>query len=272
MSDDGREILVVSDNIGKIYIAKSNIKNIRELKGDVKITEDGEYITEGPFTTRYSFTTNALPIKKNVNYAMLNLFGPEIHFALSNKFSLGVMSTWIGSPLALVGKYTFENKQEEVHFAVGGMMGTSGYFNQAQNYGGLGWGMVTIGNRLDNITISAGYGFLGNAQSSLNPFIGGPIASIAGIAKIGKKTSFIFDSMFSYNKKTIGSYGYSADGTYISTTKIIQENYTVMIMPGVRFQTTEKKAFQFSLAGVLSLRGSSSVSFPVPMCSWLYKL
>jgi hypothetical protein len=261
LSDDGREILIISDNVGKLFISKANIKTIAELKGDLKITEEGTTITEGPFTTRYSFTTNALPIKKNVNYAMINLFGPEIHFAVTNKFSLGVMSTWIASPIAVVGKYTFESNVEEVHFAIGAMAGTSGYLQQAQINGGLGWGILTIGNRLDNVTFSAGYGFVSNSNSYLNTFVSGPIVSIAGIAKIGKKTSLFFDSMFSYNKRTA-----------TNDDELVTKNYTLVLMPGVRFQSTDKKAFQISLAGVIRYRGDNFSSFPVPMCSWLYKL
>ena len=37
---------------------------------------------------------------------MINLYGPEVHFAVHKDFSVGVMSTWIGSPLALALKYT----------------------------------------------------------------------------------------------------------------------------------------------------------------------
>jgi hypothetical protein len=277
LSDDGREILIISDNVGKLFISKANIKTIAELKGDLKITEEGTTITEGPFTTRYSFTTNALPIKKNVNYAMINLFGPEVHFAVTNNLSLGVMSTWIASPLAVVGKYTFESKKENVHFAVGAMAGTSGYLKQAQINGGLGWGILTIGNRLDNVTISAGYGFVSNSSSNLNPFLSGPIASIAGITKIGEKTSLFFDSMFSYNTRTNETWQYYGKvdiyGNPIDELKKeLTENYTLVLMPGVRFQSTDKKAFQVSLAGVITQRGNNTISFPVPMCSWFYKL
>lgn len=276
ISDDGREILIISEKIGKIYISKSNIKEINELDGVVKMMEGGDYILEGPFTTRYSFTANALPIKKNVNYAMINLFGPEIHFAVSNKLSLGIMSTWLGSPLALVGKYTFNSsKNEKLNFALGGMFGSSGYFNQAQGYGGLGWGIITYGNRIDNISLSAGYGFLGNNDSGLNPFTGGPLVSIAGITKIGKKTSLIFDSMLSFTQRNTTKMIQETDinGYTIYTYKEVKENVVAFfLMPGFRFQSTESKAFQVSLAGVILQRGTNTITFPMPMCSWFFKL
>ena len=63
ISDDGREVLVVVDKLGKIYIPKSDIKSIIEVE-DPKAIVRGEYRVAGPFTTRYAFTTNALPVKK----------------------------------------------------------------------------------------------------------------------------------------------------------------------------------------------------------------
>lgn len=78
----------------------------------------GQYIQAGPFSTRYSFTTNALPIVKGENYALVNLYGPEVHFALSDQFSLGVMSTWIASPLILAAKYSLKTNNELLNFSV----------------------------------------------------------------------------------------------------------------------------------------------------------
>jgi hypothetical protein len=38
-------------------------------------------------------------------------------------------------------------------------------------------------------------------------------------------------------------------------------------MPGIRFQKTDEKAFQISLAGVITPENS----FPLPMASWFFK-
>jgi hypothetical protein len=42
----------------------------------------------------------------------------------------------------------------------------------------------------------------------------------------------------------------------------------LVIMPGMRFQRSESKAFQISLAGVIV---PNEVSFPLPMASWFYR-
>jgi hypothetical protein len=63
VSDDGREILLITKTIGKIYINKSEISSISKVDENVKSNKNGEFRASGPFTTRYYFTNNALPIK-----------------------------------------------------------------------------------------------------------------------------------------------------------------------------------------------------------------
>ena len=52
LNDDGREILLETKTLGKIYIIKSEIKSITlvSLREEVIF---GEYRSQGPFTTRY---------------------------------------------------------------------------------------------------------------------------------------------------------------------------------------------------------------------------
>jgi hypothetical protein len=181
LSDDGREILIVTEKLGKIFIPKSEINSIVVIKDKNSIVR-GEFHSEGPFTTRHSFTTNALPIKKGENYAMVNLYGPEVHFAVTDHFNIGIMSTWIASPVAIAAKYTFPSNNPKVNFSIGTLMGTSGYLNNFSSLGGLHFGNLTYGDRKNNITFSAGYGYLLSAWD--DPYEG-PIISIAGIAKVG---------------------------------------------------------------------------------------
>ena len=159
LNDDGREILLETKSLGKIFINKSEIKSITLISSRKEVVF-GEYSALGPFTTRYQFTTNGFPIKRGENYALVNLYGPEVHFSLSDRFSLGVMTTWIASPFVLAAKYALLNKSDKWHFSLGTMMGTSGYLANFKGFGGLHWGVVTYGNRLNNISFSAGYGYL----------------------------------------------------------------------------------------------------------------
>jgi hypothetical protein len=306
LSDDGRELLLLTKNIGKVYISKSSIKSIRSLSP----TEDyknGEFNSVGVFTTRYQFTTNCFPIKKGENYAMINLYGPEVHFAVTDDFSVGVMSTWIGSPLALAFKYTRKTANPKWNVGLGSLIGTSGYINQGRGFGGLYWGMVTYGDRRSNVTLSLGYGHFnsGNNQQvtiyepGTYPYDNwvypeipikesyvsksiwtAPIIGIAGQTKVGKRTSLIYDCMILLAQEKMSKPdGFQSKETIFGTNgsnQIKVNNFipysnikqnAIIIMPGMRFQKTDEKAFQISLAGVISSDGS----FPLPMASWFYR-
>jgi hypothetical protein len=321
LSDDGREVLIETAALGKIYIPKSDIKSIVPIEDQSKIVH-GEYSPTGPFTTRYAFTTNALPIKKGENYALINLYGPEVHFAVTDHLNVGVMTTWIASPMVLALKYSMKTKNENINLSLGTLMGSSGYLFNFRGFGGLHFANVTFGGREKNITLAGGYlyGKTGDNSYSTNattgifysdqeyfstgynfdktaPLTHGPIFSVAGITKVGARASFIFDSMIgvfttpdqnvevtttTITAPTSGYYDPNPPYQYISGTPgWYQHNVTVsdsknqtvalFIMPGMRFQKTDKSAFQFNLAGVSLFRNGDNFNFPIPMCSWFIK-
>lgn len=303
LSDDGREVLLVTEALGKIYIPKSDIKSIKIIENKNDIVA-GKYLEAGPFSTRYTFTTNALPIKKGENYAMVNLYGPEVHFALSDQFSLGFMSTWIASPLILAAKYSIKTQNEKLNFSIGTLIGSTGYLNNFRGYAGLHFANVTYGTRLKNITFSAGYAYLQtgsydyqfpvgsyttNSASNNNPrevrvlapLKKGPMFSIAGIIKVGSKASFVFDSMLGLfntevneNTSTIiqeADYTQNPAIPQITHLEVTRKRVNVsllFIMPGMRFQATSKLAFQVNLAGVNVQTRYDNFSFPLPSLSW----
>ncbi len=272
LSDDGREVLILTDKLGKIYIPKSDISTIEKIT-DKKSVVRGEYYEAGPFTTRYSFTTNGFPLKKGANYAILSLSGPEVHFAVSDNLSVGIMSTWIASPYIVVLKHSFKSTNENVHYAVGTMLGTSGYLWNFDYYGGLPFASVTFGDVKKNLTLSAGYGFMSSFSDSKFG-VGAPIFSIAGITKVGAKASFIFDSMFGFIGTKSLSTEYSLIYPYQTITSYQTTNsFAFCLMPGMRFQTNENSAFQVSLAGVsiYDYQAKTAVTFPLPMCTWFFK-
>lgn len=310
LSDDGREVLIETQMLGKVFIPKSDIKSIRKLDYSEDVQKDGEVNSPGVFTTRYQFTTNCFPIKKGENYAMVNLYGPEVHFAVHKDFSVGVMSTWIGSPIALALKYTRGTANPKINYGVGALLGTSGYLNSGRGRGGLYWGMVTYGDRRSNATLSLGFGHFNDGNDYTYPVqiltpgtyvsvngeypdipiqgttefksgvkLTAPIIGLAGQTKVGKKASFIYDCMYvmATNNTNNGSqnieYQYDQNGwilqqVVVGNWQVVNPQQNVLIiMPGMRFQRTENKAFQISLAGVIT----DGNSFPLPMASWFYK-
>lgn len=302
LEDDGREVLIVTEKLGKVYIPKADIKEIRPLK-QKKDLFNNSFKSNNPFTTRYSFTTNALPVNKDENYYMLNLYGPEMHFAVTNRLNLGVMSTWLGSPIGFAAKYTFPTKDPKLNFSIGSILANSGYILNFSRFGGLHFANVTFGDRDNNLTLAGGilhwhggsYVLMepGNYPSNTNfneiplrtvrnPALLGPMFSVAGIARIGAKTSFVFDSMLGYFRRSFDRTDFTNEfsGTNGLWTRRItayveeRETLAFFMMPGIRVNRTESSAFQFSLAGVSIRQAMNGVvdtySFPIPFCTWFY--
>ncbi len=302
ISDDGREVLIATKELGNIYIPKADITSIKVVDIEKEMVNN-EYRGKGVFTTRYQFSTNAFPIEKDENYAMINLYGPEVHFALNKRISIGLMASWIASPLVLAVKYTIPTSNEKINFGFGTLLGTTGYLNQAKGFGGLHWGMVTLGDRAKNVTLSLGYSYFkpglsrydtfykpgtysdqsyySNVIEEVNsPLVLAPVFGVASIAPVGKKASFILDAMFILGKTSgeqeqdITPYNDTqGQPIYYVVSELRSVTYpqiNFVFMPGMRFQKSETKAFQISLAGIIGYI-DDLYSFPVPMCSWFYK-
>ena len=296
LSDDGREILLETESLGKIYIRKSDIKSITEVP-DTDIDPSGKYEPEGAFTSRYYFTNNALPIKKGEHYSMIHLYGPEIHFSAGKGFSAGIMTTWGASPFLVALKQCIKTKNEKVNFSLGTIMGSSGYFNTFRGFGGMHWLTFTYGRPASNISFSGGYLYLNpgwrnasylSASPGLydiathsiddlwtdgNQLWHSPMLSIAGITQVGKRISFIFDSMISVRPRNNKTVNFVEQGgtEYYEVVKNPDVVGMFFLMPGMRFQKTPKNAFQVALAGVTYISPNQTFGFPVPQCSWFFK-
>jgi len=311
LSDDGREVLLETSNLGKIYITKSDIKSIVEITDETGFVNDN-YVPTGPFTTRYSFTTNALPIKKGENYAMVSLYGPEVHFALSNRLSIGVMSTWIGSPFVLATKYSIPTKNEKLNISLGALVGSSGYLLSGSGFGGLYFANFTYGDRKNNVTLGVGYAHFNSKrvepvlkpeyanyadtiisddspymfafESQEKPMRKGPVLSFAGITRVSAKASLFVDcivamyhrEIYELHNTTIQYLPNSPDIYYLETKTYKTLSAIVIFMPGMRFQKTDRMAFQFSLTGIHYTRidygHKYENTFPFPMISWFFKM
>lgn len=258
LAQDSNGVWLQTHSLGQIQIPTVAIKSMKpfDLNSDPKAAT---FNSGGVFTTRYQITTNCFPIKKGETYAMCNLYGPEVHFAVHKDFSVGVMTLWSASPIILALKYTRGTANPKINYGAGALLGSSGYLNGGRGYGGLYWGMVTYGDRRNNITLSVGYGHVndGSKYTSTETIyvpgtyqaingnypnlpvqevvtLGGAsvfdaaIIGVAGHFQINKKRSFVFDCMYlnatnrSANHMGVSQYPNEKYG-YVNTSFLLQE-------------------------------------------------
>jgi hypothetical protein len=252
ISSDMREVIMETQKLGAIAIPKHEIKIMKLLQnGDLGTA--GSFVPNEPFATRYFITTNGLPIAKGESYITYNLFGPDIQYGLADNLGVGVITSWIGSPIIFTTKYSFEI-DKNVNGAVGLLAGTGGW---ASSFGlAIPYGSITLGNRKSNITGSLGYGTIWGNENNGG---GRTIVSIAAMHKISKSISLVFDSFILPTTKT-----------YIDPFDNKEyKNYFALLLPGFRFQTSETGAFQFGFAG-MSFEGET-FAVPFPYIQWFRK-
>jgi hypothetical protein len=236
IKQDEREVLIETSAIGRLYIPKHEIKSIREInESDYK---RGQYLGNDIFSTRYFYSTNSLSMNKGNYYAMFNLYGPEIHYAVSDKFSIGGLTSWLGVPIVGSLKYAIP-AGKNLSFGLGSLIGWTTWA-EPSGFGILPYGTMTLGNYNENFNISAGYIYV---TAEAEKLLSGPAFSIAGIKRIGKKVAFVGDS-FIY----------------------IKEEFIAVIIPGLRFSSSPNNAFQIGFAGIIT--EEEVLPFPMPFIGW----
>jgi hypothetical protein len=236
ISSDAREVLIRTSDRGDVAIPKHEIRSITEYSP----SDDRPKET---FATRYFLTTNGIPMEEGDSYIQWTLIGPDVHFGLKNNSSIGVMTTWIASPVLISYKYSAEISEKR-SYAIGVLAGSTLWnFSDGVRLA-LPYAAYTIGDNISNINFSAGYGLsYYDGRSS-----GQAMLSVGGMRKISRSGTFIFDSLIFAN-----------EGDVLS-----------VFIPGIRLQTQENSAFQFGFPGIFYSGSSRPLGFPV--VSWFRKL
>lgn len=236
ISQDAREILM--DGVapfGKIFIPLHTIREIRDV-------DSGSGTGYNLFSSRYFLTTNGLGMTKGSKYSMLNYYGPEAHFAVSDDFTIGVMTTWAAIPLVGSFKYSI-HLDDNFHISLGSLIGTLSWI-KLDAAGILGYGSFTIGNYENNLNLSLGYA----GVTYENEGGGAPLFSIACLFRLGDNLHFVGDSFFYFG-----------------------ENPFTVIVPGLRFERPMKRSsIQIGIGGVIA--EGETIPVPVPVFGWFYDL
>jgi hypothetical protein len=286
LSQDAREVLIETKELGQVYIPRHEIREIREIASR-ELDEKGFYVPGEVFSTRYFVTTNGLPIQKGENYVIWNLYGPDIQFGVSDNLGLGLMTTWIGYPIVGTAKYSIP-LNKDWNLGLGMLLGT-GSWGIPDLGMALPFGAISYGDRIKNFTFSAGYGGVwykqesytysnGNYNTSEDRISEGNfLISVAGMVKLGRTLSLVFDSFIMPRGGTYetieysGHYDWESGNYYEYTQTVTNKRHSIAVfIPGLRFQTRPEAAFQIGFAGIRA--DGETMALPIPMVQWFRKL
>ncbi len=292
LTQDSREILMDTKELGLVYIPKHEVREIIEVRDQDKSAAGGL------FSTRYFLTTNGFPVAKGDNYVQWNLFGPDFQFGIADNFGVGIMTSWVGMPIIGTAKYSVKFS-DGFHGGLGFLGGTGSW--AYPKYGlVLPFGFLTFGSRTNNINISAGYGALfsernvtsytllnvpteystnsyTSVNSTQNKAEGRVLISVAGMLRLNAKFSLVLDSFIMLPGKgeevqyiQESYHEITRKATYSLKTELRNHDPLIVLAPGLRFQATENSSFQFGFTGV-HYQGEF-VPVPIPLVQWFRKI
>ncbi|MBU3678231.1 MAG: hypothetical protein FGM32_01320 [Candidatus Kapabacteria bacterium] len=243
LSADEREVLLDSTAIGSVMIPRTLVRSILPAAGQAS-QQRALAAQTLPFSSRYFITTNGFPIGDDGAYILFTTFGPDFQFAPTENLSVGILTTYIGSPILGSIKAT-TRVSDNVNAAAGALIGWNGWIPEFIFFA-LPYGSLTFGSRASNVTLSTGYGYV-----SYDGDGGGrAMFSVAGQTHAWSKVSLMFDSI-------ILSAG--------SSTGML-----VFGMPGVRVATGRNSAFQVAFPFVYAENELRMV--PVPTVGYFVRM
>jgi hypothetical protein len=202
IAENAQEINLEAENIGTIIIRKDQIKSSVIL--DSTNFKKGKYWFPNPNYSRY-FISPGIQLKQGDGYYQnIDLSANTVSYGITNFLSIGggleLYSTLSGHPIfILMPKLGF--KVGKSFWLGGGIL----YLNAPEVLSdfrglGIGYGSATIGNENNNLSVGAGWGFVG-AQWSEQPII-----TLSGMTRVSRRIELVTENWI-IPGYTVFSYG-----------------------------------------------------------------
>lgn len=251
VSDDGREIGIMTVDKGLILIPKYQIRTI--TVSATMPTVGGKRVFPNPHPSRYFYSPSGIPLKKGEGYIQaIYYLAFQGQYALTDHWSIGVTTTYIACPLLINVKYTNTLHQsadgkKNIYLATGIQAGSLTWINPG-SYLGIGYAGLTFGNTESNITINGGVlasssngGYYSNRRSSASQ----PAISLSWNQRVSSNASFMGEVWLLGN--------------------------TIIGGPGMRFYSGRKNTVDFAILGGADLSYGDGI-FGIPFISWTRKM
>ena len=260
----------------KTLLMRSDILDTFEIQTNTitKIISSGSYVNKkggnwfsNPNSTRYFFAPSAIPLRKKEGYFQnAYLLANSVNIGVTNNLSLG---GGVVIPLLFYVTPKISYQVSEDIYLGAGVLFTQSFITDFKLSAGIGYGLITIGNKEHNITIGSGYGFDKIDSNYRATKI--PIITINGMTRIGKRLSLVTEnwliprSTYNVQHNVTDSSGYSL----IIEVPVKKNFYTFAGSLGLRFMPGVKTSVDFSVVGIKANPNSSY--FFLPYLDFVFK-
>lgn len=191
---DDSSVTINTDVLGEITISRSKIRRISKIENNLVI--DGEYWFDNPHSTRYFYGPNGYGLKAKEGYYQNTwvLFN-QVSYGFSDYFSFGVgmMPLFLfggaPTPVWFTPKFSIPLKRDKINIGGGVMAGT--VLGEDMGGFGIGYGVLTLGNRDNNATFGVGLGFsVEEGMSNVPTFL------FSGMTRISRRGYLITENYY----------------------------------------------------------------------------
>jgi len=193
LEQDSIYLVFQSLSLGKITLKQSDIKDMHML--DFQKIQDGKYWMHNPQSTRYFFSPNGYGLKGGEGYyqniwVLVNSFA----IGITKNISLGggiIPIFFFGgapTPIWFTAKLSLPIEKHNVAFGAGVLAGT--IIGEEDTDFGIFYGIGTLGNKDNNVTIGLGYGFAGGNWAK------SPMINLNFMIRTGPKGYIISENYF----------------------------------------------------------------------------
>lgn len=189
IAEDENSVTVNDEAFGTVIVDRSNIAEIEYR--DPSRYREGQYWYDNPAATRYLFGPTAWPLGNGEGYyqntyLFMNTFfvGAGDNLVIGGGFE--ILSLSLGHPIFFlmpkVGIPISENVAVGVGVALAGVADAG--------LAGIGYGVLTLGNYDDNITLGLGYGW--NEEEAMDQ----PIITVSGMLRTSRSFALVSENWF----------------------------------------------------------------------------
>lgn len=253
VSDDGREVGIMTTDKGLILIPKYQIRTMSVASS--MPTVSGKRVFPNPHPGRYYYSPSGIPMKKGEGYIQsIYYLAFQAQYALTDNWSIGASTPLWAAPFLVNVKYTkvlgeSDDKKQNLYFATGIQAGSLSYIDPG-TWLGVGYAGLTFGNPESNITINGG---------------------VLGVSS--RYYSWTWDQ-YSRETETRPAISICWNTRVSSTASFMGEFWYVGNLvvggPGMRFYSGRKNAIDIALLGAYNIDWGGG-GFGVPFVSWTRK-
>ena len=184
LHQDEDYILLKTQSIGEITLARKNIIRLTPIAPEQVV--NGQIWADNPQATRYFWAPNGYGLKAGEGYYQnVWILFNQASVGITDNISigLGTMPLFLFSgaptPLWITPKVSVPIVENKFNIGAGALIGTV-VGEENAGFGGLVYGVGTLGSRNHNATLGLGYGYAGGEWTS------SPLITLSGMTRLGK--------------------------------------------------------------------------------------